>query len=125
MNNIAETVIATTAAPQPVGSYHQGRRIGSLVQVSGQLGLAEGAESVADQTRVALQRVSAVLTAAGTRWDRVLTVRVHLAADDLFEEFDATYGAVVPQPYPARITVASGLAPGALVEIDALAVVGE
>ena len=49
-------------------------------------------------------------------------MRAFIADDDLFDEFDATYAALVPQPYPARVTVAVGLAPGALVEIDALAV---
>ena len=114
--------ISTSDAPAPAGAYSQGRRIGPFLQVSGQLGLGEGAVTVSQQTELALRHVTAILDAGGATWADVLTVRAFIADDDLFDEFDATYAAVVPQPYPARVTVAVGLAPGALVEIDALAV---
>lgn len=116
------TVLSTSEAPSPVGAYTQGRRIGPFLQTSGQLGLAANADTIVAQTRVALARVTAVLAAGDMDWSHVLTVRAYLAADELFDEFDSVYAELVPQPYPARITVSAGLAPGALVEIDALAV---
>ncbi|MBJ8346677.1 RidA family protein [Antrihabitans sp. YC2-6] len=109
-------------ATSPVGNFSYARRIGPFTQVSGQLGLSAGATTIAGQTAEALEKVEAILTSAGLSWSDVLTVRVHLASDDLFDDFDAAYAAIVPPPFPARVTVSSGLAPGALVEIDALAV---
>ena len=109
----------------PVGSFSYARQVGPFVQVSGQLGLADGATTIGEQTTASLRSVEAILASAGLGWSDVLTVRVHLTSDDLFDEFDAAYAAIVPEPFPARVTVSSGLAPGALVEIDALAVIAQ
>lgn len=49
-------------------------------------------------------------------------VRVHLTHDDDFEAMDAAYRDVLAEPFPARTPVTVGLAPGALIEVDALAV---
>ncbi|MFI9569112.1 RidA family protein [Streptomyces rishiriensis] len=46
-------------------------------------------------------------------------VRVHLAGNDDFEAMDAAYREVLAEPFPLRTTVTAGLAPGALVEVDA------
>ena len=53
----------------------------------------------------------------------MLIVRVFLADDKYWDGMDATYRRIVGQPYPPRTTVSVGLAPGMLVEIDALAVI--
>jgi 2-iminobutanoate/2-iminopropanoate deaminase len=122
------TTVTTTEAPVPAGAYSQGRRIGPFLQVCGQLAtdpdtgdLLKG--DVAEQTRRALQQVTAVLAAGGATWKDVLMVRVHLATDDDFEAMDAAYRDALAESFPPRTTVTAGLAPGALVEIDALAVV--
>lgn len=124
MSQIGERQILTTDAPAPAGTYCQARRIGSMLQVSGQLGISDGATTISEQTRRSLHHVQTILEASGASWTDVLTVRVYLAADELFDEFDVAYASVVPRPFPARVTVSAGLAPGALVEIDALAVLG-
>ncbi|MER6958018.1 Rid family hydrolase [Streptomyces sp. NPDC000618] len=121
------TTVSTPAAPDPVGAYSQGRRTVPFLQVCGQVATdpATGAvlrADVAEQTRRALKQVEAVLVADGAGWQNVLMVRVHLAHDDDFEAMDAAYRDVLAEPFPARTTVTVGLAPGALVEVDALAV---
>ncbi|MEU9454896.1 Rid family hydrolase [Streptomyces sp. NPDC048277] len=121
------TTITTAAAPTPGGAYSQGRRIGPFLQVCGQLPTDPStgtmlAADVADQTRRVLEQVHAVLAADGADWQDVLMVRVFLAEDDDFEAMDDAYRSVLPTPYPPRATVTAGLAPGALVEIDVLAV---
>jgi enamine deaminase RidA (YjgF/YER057c/UK114 family) len=50
-------------------------------------------------------------------------LRVYLTDAGHFAEFNAVFAEFVTEPYAARTTVYVGLAPGLLVEIDALAVV--
>jgi reactive intermediate/imine deaminase len=121
------TTVTTQDAPAPAGAYSQGRSNGPFLQVSGQLAtdratgaLLEG--DITAQTHRALEQVAAVLAAGGATWQDVLMVRVHLATDDDFEAMDAAYRQALAEPFPPRTTVTAGLAPGALVEIDALAV---
>ncbi|WP_413810639.1 RidA family protein [Streptomyces sp. OE57] len=121
--------VDTTLAPTPVGAYSQGRRVGPFLQVCGQLAAHPTTGQpldgdVAAQTRRALEQVTAVLSEGCATWDDVLMVRVHLATDDDFEAMDSAYREMVRAPFPPRTTVTAGLAPGARVEIDVLAVVG-
>lgn len=120
-------VIEAPNAPTPVGSYSQAKQIGRFLQVSGQIpidpqtgGILQG--NVTEQLSQVLVQIDAILTHAGARWSDVLISRVYLSTDQDFDEFDAAYGLHVPEPYPARVTVGAELAPGALVEIEVLAV---
>ncbi|MGO4585844.1 RidA family protein [Arthrobacter sp. 2RAF6] len=121
-------VIESPNAPAPVGSYSQAKQIGQFLQVSGQIpidpqtgGILRG--SVTEQVAQALAQIDAILAHAGAAWSDVLISRIYLSTDQDFDEFDAAYARHVPQPYPARVTVGAELAPGALVEIEALAVI--
>ncbi|MFJ5631797.1 RidA family protein [Streptomyces goshikiensis] len=121
------TTISTPLAPAPIGAYSQGRRIGPFMQVCGQVAIDHTTgdilqADVAGQTRQALEQVAAILAAGGAGWQDALMVRVHLASDDDFEAMDAAYREVLSEPFPPRTTVTVVLAPGALVEVDALAV---
>ncbi|WP_432038490.1 RidA family protein [Streptomyces cucumeris] len=121
------TTIATNTAPEPVGAYSQGRRIGPFLQVSGQMAIDPStgtllAADVADQTRRVLEQVRAILASECAGWNDVLMVRVFLASDGDFEAMDRAYRSVLAAPFPPRTTVTAGLAPGALIEIDVLAV---
>ncbi|MEU9851933.1 Rid family hydrolase [Streptomyces sp. NPDC047974] len=121
------TTISTPDAPAAVGAYSQGRRIGPFLQVCGQVATDPATGDVLDadvagQTRRALEQVGTILAADGAGWQDVLMVRVHLARDEDFEAMDAAYREVVSEPFPPRTTVTVVLAPGALVEVDALAV---
>lgn len=120
-------VIESPNAPAPVGSYSQAKQIGRFLQVSGQIpigprtgGILQG--SVTEQVSQVLAQIDAILAHAGARWSDVLISRVYLSTDQDFDEFDAAYGRHVREPYPARVTVGAELAPGALVEIEVLAV---
>lgn len=76
--------------------------------------------NVAGQTRDTLANVSAILRAAGADLNQVVKVTVHLNDLRDFDEFDAAYRNVMPEPFPVRTTVGSVLA-GILVEIDVIA----
>ena len=52
-------------------------------------------------------------------------MRVFLTDTSQFEEMNAVYETAFSEPRPARTTVYVGLPTGLLVEIDALAVIGD
>jgi len=129
-----KTAITTADAPAPVASYSQAVRKGNVLQVAGQgpVDPATGAfagTTVAEQTRQTLRNVQAILRAAGADFDDVLMMRVYLTDVADFAAMNEVYstfvGDGVTAPFPARTTVYVGLPAGMLVEIDALAVLGD
>jgi len=76
---------------------------------------------IASQTLRALENVRASLAAAGCGLDDVVKVNAYLADLADFEGYNAVYREFFAAPYPARTTVQAGLAPGLLVEIEAVA----
>lgn len=121
---IPTSEITSENVPPPAGAYSQARRVGPILRISGQLATGESVSTVADQTLAALGQVGTLLDAAGTTWANVVSVNVYLASDSYFDEFDRAYSQYLHSPFPARTTVSCELAPGAFVEIDALAYVG-
>jgi 2-iminobutanoate/2-iminopropanoate deaminase len=129
-----KTAITTADAPAPVASYSQAVRKGNVLQVAGQ-GPADPAtgefagSTVAEQTQQTLRNVQAILRAAGADFDDVLMMRVYLTDVADFAAMNEVYstfvGDGVTAPFPARTTVYVGLPAGMLVEIDALAVLGD
>jgi len=122
-------VIATEKAPAAVGPYSQAIRVGDLVFTAGQLAidpatgkLVEG--GIEEQTRQVLRNISAVLEAAGSSLDRVAKTTVFLKDMGDFKALNQVYGEFFASEPPARSTVeVSDLALGALVEIDAIAII--
>lgn len=131
------TAIATDRAPAPLPLFPQGVRAGQVVQVSGQIatdpatGELHGQGDVAAQTRQTLRNIEAILTAGGASFDDVVMLRVYLVDRGHFgtmnEAYDEFVGSRVTSGVrPARTTVIVGLPrEDLLVEIDALAVIGE
>lgn len=116
----------TNEAPRPVGPYSQGIVAGGFVFVAGQ-GAAdpvtgELAEGIEAQTERVLRNVEAILAAAGSSLAHAVKISVFLADLSDFPAMNAVYKRLVPEPRPVRTTVAAGLTPGLLVEIDAVAV---
>ena len=97
-----------------------------LVWTSGQVAV-DGTGSVVSggitaQARQVLQNVAACLAAAGCTMDDVVKVTAFLADLGDFAAFNEEYATHFAEPRPARSTVEVGLAPGLLVEIEAIAV---
>lgn len=120
------TPVEPDNAPAPQGSYSSAIVSGDLIFTSGQAGFDPKTDElvstdIGTQTLQTLDNLDAVLRAAGSGLDHVLKVTVHLADIELFADYDAAYRSRMPQPFPARTTVASGMDPGVLVEIDVVA----
>jgi 2-iminobutanoate/2-iminopropanoate deaminase len=118
--------IQSDKAASPGGGYSQAVELGRMVFVSGQGPLDPNTgevigEAIREQTLGTIENIRLILDAAGLDLADVVKTTVHLSDIGLFDEFDEAYREVMPQPFPARTTVASGLL-GILVEIDAIAI---
>jgi len=105
-------------------------RVGNMLYLSGQIGNVPGTRQLADtgiagQTRQALENIKGVLASAGSSLDRAVKCTVFLADIKDYAAMNTVYATYFPKDPPARSTVAgSGLALGARVEIECLAVAG-
>ena len=122
--------IESPRAPRPVGHYSQGVVHGGLVFVAGQLPVDPADPSrppggAEEQTERALRNVEAILQAAGSGLDRLLSVTVYVADIGLWPQVNAAYARILGSHRPARAVVpVKELHHGYLVEIQAVAASG-
>ncbi|HSL63933.1 MAG TPA: Rid family detoxifying hydrolase [Gaiellaceae bacterium] len=122
-------VVRTERAPAPFqgAPYNQAIRVGELVFVAGQLGLAPGGtamvgEGIAEQTEQVMQNLGAILAEAGSGLDRLVKTTVFLVDLADFAAMNEVYARHVGERPPARSTVQIAALPsGARVEIEAIA----
>jgi 2-iminobutanoate/2-iminopropanoate deaminase len=125
---VSRRAIETAGAPRPVGPYSQAIAVGDLLFTAGQLGLdpATGqlvAGGAATEAGRIMENLTAVLKAAGLGFDDVVKTTVFLTDLADFKAVNEVYARYAGTPPPARSTVqVSGLALGARVEIEAIAV---
>ena len=121
--------IQTDNAPKALGPYSQAIRHGSMLFVSGQLGLdpvtnhlvSDDIESQIDQV---LANVEAICVEAGTSIQHALKLTLYLQDLSDFAAVNQALEANLTAPYPARATTqVAGLPLGALIEIDAIVAV--
>ncbi len=122
--------VVSPNAPRPVGPYSQAMRAGRLLFLAGQIPVdpATGAmpKDIKDQTAQVLRNLQAVLEAAGGSLADVVKTTVFLTDLDDFAEMNEVYGRFFGEEPPARACVeVSRLPKGALVEIEAVAFLGE
>lgn len=98
---------------------------GDLVVTAGQVAFDAQGERVGDdvetQTRQVLDNLRLALEAAGCGLGDVIKVNAFLTDMSDFEAYNSVYREYFREPYPVRSTVQAGLAPGLLVEIEAMA----
>ncbi len=120
-------IIATSEAPAAIGPYSQAVKTGSMVFLSGQIGLdpATG-ELVGDfeaQVRQAFANLSAVARAAGGSLADVVKFTLFLTDLGRFAAANAIMAELVPAPHPARSTVGIASLPrGAQFQVEAILV---
>ncbi len=124
-------IIKTDKAPAAIGPYSQGYKAGDFIFVSGQgpldpqTGRIQG-DTIDEQTRKTLDSIKGILQAGGASMTDVVKVTVILTDLSNFRPMNEVYKTFFAEPFPVRITYGAGLAlPDMLVEIDAIAYVGE
>ena len=121
--------ISTPNAPSAIGPYSQGIIANGFLFTAGQIALdpATGkivAGGIVEQTERVMENLQQVLKAAGVSWGEVVKTTVYLHDLSVFPTVNEIYGKWLGDARPARSTVqVPGLPRGALVEIDAVAVV--
>jgi reactive intermediate/imine deaminase len=122
------TPIATTNAPQAIGTYSQAIRAGSTVYLSGQIPLdpATGELVAGDmeaQVRRVFDNLQAVAEAAGSDLAHVVKLTVYLTDLAHFALVNRVMAEYFSPPYPARAAVGVAALPrGAAVEMDGVLV---
>jgi reactive intermediate/imine deaminase len=118
--------IATTNAPQAIGTYSQAIRAGSTVYLSGQIPLdpASGELVSGDmeaQVRRVFENLEAVARAAGGDLSHIVKLTVYLTDLAHFALVNRVMAEYFGQPYPARAAVGVAALPrGAAVEVDGI-----
>jgi len=128
---VSKEVVRTEAAPAPFqgAPYSQAIEANGFVFVSGRLSLRPGdkelsAGDIGSQTEQVFANLRAILEAAGTSLDNLVKTTVFLQNLDDFAGMNEVYSKHVGERPPARSTVEVAKLPsGALVEIEAIAVV--
>ena len=116
-------------SPRPNAVFSPAVRVGSTLYLSGQIGTDSANRRVAGgiqaEGRQALNNVKATLERYGSSLDRVVKCTVFLADIRDYDAFNEIYVSYFRVRKPARSAMAaSGLALGARVEIECMAVIG-
>ena len=123
--------VSTGDAPTPAGHYAQGVVHGGFVFVSGQLpvdarGEIVGIDDIEAQTRQTLRNVEAILRAAGSGLDRLVSVTIYITGRRHWAEVNRVYAELLGAHRPARAVIpVPEIKPGCCIEIQAVATTGE
>jgi reactive intermediate/imine deaminase len=119
-------VIATQSAPQAIGPYSQGIKVGNTVWISGQIPLdPDSMELVSGDITAEAQQVFknllAVAEASGGTLDDAVKINISLTDLNDFEAVNAVMASHFSEPYPARACVQVAALPrGARIEVEAI-----
>jgi 2-iminobutanoate/2-iminopropanoate deaminase len=127
---MARRVIFNDKLPRPAGPYSPGiawdRLVFTAGQVAGNPATGKPVEGgVREQTRQVIENLKTVLEAAGTDLAHVLKTTCFLVDIGDFAVFNEVYREYFPTDPPARSTIQAGLVSPWLVEIEAVAVIGD
>lgn len=120
--------LKTEKAPQAVGPYSQGMKVGDLVYTSGQLAIDPKTgelltSDIKQATRLALNNVKEVLNAGGATLNDVIKVTVFVKDMGDFGNINEVYSEFFTEHKPARSLVEVARLPkDGTIEIEAIAV---
>ncbi len=114
-------------APEPIGPYSQGIRVGNLLFVSGQIAIRKPTgelvtDSIEEETEQVMYNLKHILEAAGLTFAHVVKCTIFLKDMNHFPVVNQVYGRFFPSDPPARETVeVSRLPKDVNVEISCIA----
>lgn len=119
------TTIQSKEAPQFDLPFSHAVRAGEFIYVSGQVGVDPitreiVGETIEEQTVQCIRNLETILKSCGLSLDHVIKVNTFLLDKALIPDYNKAYAKEWSQPYPARTTSMTDIAPY-LVEIDVIA----
>ncbi|MES9824622.1 MAG: RidA family protein [Candidatus Thiodiazotropha endolucinida] len=123
---MSREIIRTDQAPQAIGTYSQGVKVGDTVYLSGQIPLVPETMEMVDgdieqQIRRVFENLQAVARAAGGSFADVVKLNVFLTDLEHFPVVNQLMADYFSEPYPARAAIGVAELPkGAAVEMDAI-----
>jgi 2-iminobutanoate/2-iminopropanoate deaminase len=124
-------VILSAKAPEAIGPYSAGMRIGNLVFTAGQLGIDRStgelvSGGIGPETRQALKNLGYILESAASSLDLVVKTTVFLRDIADYPQMNAVYAEYFTDRPPTRSAVqVAALPKGAAVEIEAIAITAQ
>lgn len=122
-------IVSTTAAPAAIGPYSQAVIANGFLFTAGQIPLDPATMDlvpggIVEQSERVMENLKAVLTAAGTGFDKVVKSTCFLVDLGDFAAFNEVYAKYFGENPPGRSTVQVAKLPkGSLVEVEVVAVV--
>lgn len=119
-------VIATQAAPQAIGPYSQGIKVGNTVWISGQIPLNPSSMTIVDgdiaaEAEQVFRNLTAVAEASGGTLNNAVKINISLTDLGDFETVNTVMASYFEEPYPARACVqVAALPKGARIEVEAI-----
>ncbi|WP_316367833.1 RidA family protein [Candidatus Thiodiazotropha sp. CDECU1] len=123
---MSREIIRTDQAPQAIGTYSQGVKVGATVYLSGQIPLVPETMQMVDgdveqQIRRVFDNLQAVAMAAGGSLADVVKLNVFLTNLGDFPVVNQVMAEYFSEPYPARAAIGVVALPkDAAVEMDAI-----
>jgi 2-iminobutanoate/2-iminopropanoate deaminase len=120
-------IIYTKNAPEPIGPYSQGVKVGNMLFLSGQVAINPSTgelvmDTIQNETMQVMKNIEALLQEANTNFDAIVKTTIFLSDMALFAEVNEVYGKFFNAAPPARETVAvKGLPKNVNVEISVTA----
>jgi reactive intermediate/imine deaminase len=127
MSEVQPAVVFHTPFGRPQHPFSPAVQVGQLLFLAGQLGTDSTGRLVAGgikaETRQAMDNIRDVLGRVGSSMDRIVKCTVMMADMAEWPAMNAVYATYFPTQFPARSAFgATGLALGARVEIECVAV---
>ena len=122
--------ISAKDAPKAIGPYSQAVKAGNTIYLAGQIPLDPATMElvpggIKEQTKRVLDNLEAVLKEAGAGFGNVVRSTVYMKDLSMFADMNMVYESMFKDHKPARVTIqVAGLPKEALVEIEAVAVIG-
>ncbi|MEH6637465.1 MAG: RidA family protein [Halioglobus sp.] len=119
-------IISTPAAPEALGPYSQGIKVGNTVWLSGQIPLIPGSMelvtgAIGDQATQVFKNLAAVAEAAGGSLNNAVKINISLTNLEHFAEVNEVMAKFLQEPYPARACVqVAALPKGVDIEVEAI-----